>query len=273
MPEGGCYIGGFYMIKKLAGLLNRKKNSDDEDEFIKSIDPQMLPKHIAIIMDGNGRWAQRRGMPRSFGHKAGVESLRNVVKLCSELDIKVLTCYAFSTENWKRPKDEVSFLMDLLVEYLEKEIDELHKNNVKVNAIGCISDLPQQAQDALSRSFEKTKNNTGLILNLALNYGGRKELTDAFLQIAGKLKRNELAIEDIDEKVISQSLYTAGMPDPDLLIRPAGDARISNFLLWQLAYTEFWLSNIMWPDFKRIHILQALLDYQLRDRRFGGLNK
>lgn len=261
------------MIKKLTDLLNRPKVASEEESLLQTINPDRIPQHIAVIMDGNGRWAKKRGMPRSLGHRAGVESLRNIVKLCSELEVKVLTCYAFSTENWKRPRDEVSFLMDLLVEYLEKELEELHQNNVQVRAIGCLDELPVLAQKALDRSFSKTKDNSGLILNLALNYGGRKELTDAVLRIAKQIKNNEIDIENINENLINQNLYTAGLPDPDLLIRPSGDFRISNFLLWQLAYTEFWLSNVMWPDFKRIHLLQAILDYQRRERRFGGINK
>lgn len=261
------------MFGKITGMFNRQKGTDDEKELLQAIDRSKLPNHIAIIMDGNGRWAQRRGMPRSLGHRAGVESLRNVVKLCSELGVKVLTCYAFSTENWKRPQDEVSYLMDLLVEYLLKEVDELHKEHVRVNAIGRLGELPRQAQEALKTAIEKTADNTGLVLNLALNYGGRSEITDAVIKIAVSLKDKQLQIEDINENVIQQHLYTSGMPDPELLIRPSGDSRISNFLLWQLAYTEFWLTHVMWPDFKRIHLLQAILDYQRRERRFGGIIK
>lgn len=261
------------MLKKITGLLNRQKVTEDENTLLQSIDRHRLPNHIAIIMDGNGRWALKRGLPRSLGHRAGVESLRNIVQLCSELGVKVLTCYAFSTENWKRPKDEVSFLMDLLVEYLDKEIEELHSKQVKINAIGHLSELPQPAQDALTRAFRKTENNAGLILNLALNYGGRTELIDAMVAIAGLVKNNRLDLSEINESVVKEHLYTAGMPDPDLLIRPSGDFRISNFLLWQLAYTEFWLSEVMWPDFKKIHLLQAILDFQRRERRFGGLIK
>ncbi|SHK65370.1 isoprenyl transferase [Desulforamulus aeronauticus] len=261
------------MFEKITGLFNRQKGIDDENKLLQAIDRNKLPNHIAIIMDGNGRWAQRRGLPRSLGHRAGVESLRNVVKLCSELGVKVLTCYAFSTENWKRPEDEVSYLMDLLVEYLRKEVDELHSQQVKINAIGRLEELPHQAQEALKAAFRKTANNTGLVLNLALNYGGRSEITDAVLHIAKALDDKQLEIKDINEKLIQQYLYTSGMPDPELLIRPSGDARISNFLLWQLAYTEFWLTPVMWPDFKRNHLLQAILDFQRRERRFGGIIK
>ncbi|GAB6157604.1 isoprenyl transferase [Desulfotomaculum varum] len=261
------------MFKRITGLFNRHQSPEDENQLLQSLDRTRLPHHIAIIMDGNGRWAQRRGMPRSLGHRAGVESLRNIVQLCSELGIRVLTCYAFSTENWKRPVEEVNFLMNLLVEYLHKELDELHSKNVRINAIGRLSELPQRAREALENACRTTANNSGLLLNLALNYGGRKEITDAVLKIAQQVKENKIDVKDINEKLISKHLYTAGMPDPDLLVRPSGDYRISNFLLWQLAYTEFWLSDVMWPDFKRIHLLQAILAYQRRERRFGGLNK
>ncbi|CCO09440.1 isoprenyl transferase [Desulforamulus hydrothermalis] len=261
------------MFKKITGLFNRYQSPEDENRLLQSLDRTRLPHHIAIIMDGNGRWAQRRGMPRSLGHRAGVESLRNIVQLCSELGIQVLTCYAFSTENWKRPVEEVNFLMNLLVEYLHKELDELHGKNVRINAIGRLSELPQGAREALENACRTTAGNSGLILNLALNYGGRKEITDAVIKIAQQVKENKIDVKDIDEKLISEHLYTAGLPDPDLLVRPSGDYRISNFLLWQLAYTEFWLSDVMWPDFRRIHLIQAILAYQSRERRFGGLIK
>lgn len=261
------------MFKKITDLLNRNRFSENEESLLQSIDRNRLPNHIAIIMDGNGRWAQRRSMPRSFGHKAGVESLRSMVKLCSELGVKVLTCYAFSTENWKRPQDEVNMLMDLLVEYLEKELRELHNNNVKINAIGQLQELPKAPQEAVARAIKHTENNQGLILNLALSYGGRKEITDAVVKIAAMVKEEQIQVSDINEQLIGRHLYTAGMPDPDLLVRPSGDFRISNFLLWQLAYTEFWLSDVMWPDFRREHLLKAIIDYQGRERRFGGLKK
>ncbi|WP_459909791.1 isoprenyl transferase [Desulfotomaculum defluvii] len=260
------------MLRKITALFNRKRMAD-ENMLLQTIDRNNIPNHIAIIMDGNGRWAKRRGMPRSLGHRAGVESLRNIVKLSSEIGVRYLTCYAFSTENWKRPRDEVSYLMDLLVEYLEKEVEELHKNNVRVNAIGCLEELPQKAQDALSKAFRKTENNPGLTLNLALNYGGRREITDAVKKIASMVDQGQIKCEEINDDLINQSLYTFGMPDPELLIRPSGDCRISNFLLWQLAYTEFWLSDVMWPDFQRLHLLQAIISYQQRERRFGGLIK
>ncbi|HHW44583.1 MAG: isoprenyl transferase [Thermoanaerobacteraceae bacterium] len=235
------------------------------------LDLHRLPRHVAIIMDGNGRWAQRRGLPRTYGHRAGVESLREVVRACAELGIGYLTVYAFSTENWKRPRDEVDILMNLLVEYLHREIDELCANDIRIHPIGRLQELPVSAREALEAACLRTRNNHRLVLNLALNYGGRTELVDAVRTIAQKVARGVLSPGDIDESTIDGHLYTAGQPDPDLLIRPAGDYRVSNFLLWQLSYTEFWMTTVMWPDFRRVHLLQALVDYQRRERRFGGL--
>ncbi|HWI54159.1 MAG TPA: isoprenyl transferase [Desulfobacteria bacterium] len=237
----------------------------------KSLDMSKLPVHIAIIMDGNGRWATRRGLPRAMGHRSGVESLRDIVKACSSLGIGYLTVYAFSTENWKRPTEEVNILMDLLVEYLKKELEELHRSNVRIRAIGCTGDLPDKARQALADAQISTENNTGLTLNLALNYGGRNEITEAVRLIGTDIASGRLSPESINEEVISGYLYTAGIPDPDLMIRPSGELRISNFLLWQAAYSEFWYSPVLWPDFRRIHLLEAIVDYQSRQRRFGGL--
>lgn len=258
----------FWRRKDMEGCPEAKVN-----DLIKILDKNRLPNHIAIIMDGNGRWAMRRGLTRSFGHRAGVESLRDIVRICSELGIGYLTLYAFSTENWKRPREEIGILMDLLVEYFYKEIDELCQNKVRVHPIGRLAELPVSVREAIDMAVRRTRDNKGLTMNLAFNYGGRNEIVDAVRAIAVKLAGGGLSIEQIGEKVISDHLYTAGQPDPDLLIRPSGDLRISNFLLWQLAYTEFWFSSVMWPDFRRIHILQALVDYQQRERRFGGLNK
>jgi undecaprenyl diphosphate synthase len=242
-----------------------------EKELKKNLDYSRLPRHIAIIMDGNGRWAVQKGLPRAAGHRAGVESLRETVELCVELKIKVLTVYAFSTENWKRPQEEVDILMGLLVEYIYKEMKELHENNVRINPIGRISELPVSAQAALNAAISKTSNNSGLVLNIALNYGGRVELVDAVREMAQKVKEGKLAPQSINEETISQHLYTREVPDPDLLVRPSGDFRVSNFLLWQLAYTEFWLTPVMWPDFNKVTLLEAILDFQRRERRFGGL--
>jgi undecaprenyl diphosphate synthase len=250
----------------------KNKNTEAEwEQLYKSLDNANLPVHVAIIMDGNGRWATRRGLPRALGHRAGVESLREIVKACSFLGIKFLTVYAFSTENWKRPVAEVNVLMDLLVEYLKKEIEELHENNVKVHAIGNIGELPEKARKALRDAQEHTGNNMGLVLNLALNYGGRKEIVEAVRRIGSDVFADRLKPDDIDEKIISHYLYTSGMPDPDLLIRPSGEQRISNFLLWQVAYAEFWYSPVLWPDFRKSHLLAAIVDYQNRQRRFGGI--
>ncbi len=262
------------MVRKWFSLWrvrNNKSSLEKVEELYNSLDMGKLPTHIAIIMDGNGRWATRRGLPRAMGHRAGVESLREIVKTCSSLGIGYLTVYAFSTENWKRPAIEVNILMDLLVEYLNKEIEDLHENNVRVRAIGRINELPEKARGALNQAEKRTEDNEGLILNLALNYGGRNEITAAVKQMACDVAVGKLNPDDIDENIISNYLYTAGMPDPDLLIRPSGEQRISNFLLWQAAYSEFWYSPVLWPDFRKEHLLEAVVDYQNRQRRFGGL--
>lgn len=263
------------MLDRIVGFWRKKESKEhagaEVRRLLQKIDLNRLPVHVAIIMDGNGRWAMQRGLPRAFGHRAGVESLRDIVKACSELRIKVLTVYAFSTENWKRPQEEVNVLMDLLVEYLNNEIEELCKNGVRINPIGRLKDLPGSALEALRMATERSRNNQGLVLNVALNYGGRAEIVDAVRTIASEVKNGALSIEQIDSNIISKHLYTAGQPEPDLLIRPSGDFRISNFLLWQLAYTEFWLTPVLWPDFRRVHLLKAIVEYQRRERRFGGL--
>lgn len=230
-----------------------------------------LPRHLAIIMDGNGRWALKRGLPRVVGHRAGVETLREIVKACLEWGIEILTVYAFSTENWKRPQEEVETLMELLVEYLQKETDELNRQGIKIGAIGRLYELPEKAQRELMRARELTAKNQKLLLNLALNYGGRAELVDACCAVVQDVLRGKLKVDDIDEGVLSSYLYTAGLPDPDLLIRTAGEMRFSNFLLWQSAYTELWITPVLWPDFRREDLLAALHDYARRERRFGGL--
>ncbi|MEW9093906.1 MAG: isoprenyl transferase [Clostridiaceae bacterium] len=235
------------------------------------IDMNNIPKHIGIIMDGNGRWAKEKKLPRSMGHKAGVETLREIVKESNKIGVKYLTVYAFSTENWKRPTEEINALMKLLVEYLNKEIDELHRNNVIVNSIGDINKLPKVCIDQLNAAYTKTKNNNGLTLNLALNYGGRDDILKGMQLLFKDVQRGKIRIENIDENIFSRYLYTNGMPDPDLIIRPSGEQRLSNFLIWQCAYSEFWYSNIKWPDFKVKHLHKAIYDYQNRDRRFGGV--
>ncbi len=241
-----------------------------EDNLEAALDKACLPRHIAVIMDGNGRWAACRGLPRAAGHRAGAEALRGIVRKTAALGIPYLTAYAFSTENWKRPVDEVSELWRLLTEYISKEIDELDSNGVRLLAIGCLEELPPAAYSALQAGVERTRGNERLNLILAINYGGRREITDAVRAIARRVQTGELQVEEIDEKVVADHLYTRGVPDPDLLIRPAGEFRVSNFLLWQMAYTEFWVSPVLWPDFKPTHLLQALVDFQQRERRFGG---
>jgi undecaprenyl diphosphate synthase len=250
--------------------LRKKRSIDYKKQY--NIDYNKLPKHIAIIMDGNGRWAKKRGLPRASGHRAGVEALREAIKTSSDIGIKVLTLYAFSTENWKRPKKEVDALMNLLVEYLNKEIDELHKNNVKINTIGNIDILPEKPKIAVYDAINLTKNNSGLIVNIALNYGGRDELIHAIKEIILDTQNGKVQLDDIDDNKVKTYLYTSNLPDPDLLIRPSGELRISNFLLWQLAYTEFWFTNILWPDFKKEHLFEAIESYQSRERRYGGVS-
>lgn len=253
----------------------RPKCNNDSSPAVKEkneylIDQNRIPKHIAIIMDGNGRWAQQRGMPRTFGHRAGVEALRDTVKACSELGVRILTVYAFSTENWKRP-EEVNTLMNLLIEYLQKEIDDLHAQRVQVRFIGETDSLSAAVQKEIIHARKITDKNNGLLLNIAVNYGGRREIIHAVKQGYQDIASGKITLAEIDERLFSGYLYTAGLADPDLLIRPGGDYRISNYLLWQLAYTEFWFSDVLWPDFSRKDLLRAIYDYQCRDRRFGGL--
>lgn len=250
-------------------IFKTNKDKNKREELV--LDKDNMPRHIAIIMDGNGRWAKRRKLPRTMGHKAGVETIRKVIKETHILGIKYLTLYAFSTENWKRPKDEVSALMKLLVEYLRSELQELNKNGVVIKILGDINMLPKDAQSEVKEAMEITKNNTGVVLNIAFNYGGRDEIIRAVKLVSNDVKSGKLSIEDIDEKTLEKYLYTNGTPDPDLIIRPSGEQRISNFLLWQCAYSEFWYSNVCWPDFKEEHLHEAIYDYQHRDRRYGGV--
>lgn len=228
-----------------------------------------IPTHIAIIMDGNGRWAKRRGLPRIAGHHEGVNAVRDVVEACGQLGVKYLTLYAFSTENWKRPVDEVSMLMRLLLKALRDERDRLHQNDVQLKAIGDIAALPQDVQDELLDAIELMKHNSGLTLILALSYSGRWDIARAMKRIVEDLRSGVLSQDQISEKLISQYLSTRDFPDPDLLIRTSGEHRISNFLLWQLAYSEIVISNVFWPDFRRKHLYEAVSDFQQRERRFG----
>jgi undecaprenyl diphosphate synthase len=222
-------------------------------------------------MDGNGRWATRRGLPRSAGHRAGVEALRRVVEACPHLGIEILTTYAFSTENWKRSKDEVDFLMLLLVEYCRRETESLNRNGVRIKGIGRIDELPTLQREEIRRAEELTRSNTRLQLNLAVNYGGQAELVDAIRSMAKEVQTGVLKPDEIDEATVSRHLYTAGIPDPDLVVRTAGEMRLSNFLLWQASYSEIWVTDVTWPDFGREHLEMAIADYQRRERRFGAV--
>lgn len=236
---------------------------------MKEIDKEKLPFHIAIIMDGNGRWAKKRNLNRISGHIKGVDAVREVVIACRELGIRVLTLYAFSMENWQRPEEEVKALMGLLKEYLIKERDEMVKNNIRLSAIGRLEDLPPDVLSTLRESIQKTKGCDGMILNLALSYGGRSEILHAVQGILFDVKKGKLREEEIDLSTFRNYLWTCGLPDPDLLIRTSGEFRISNFLLYQIAYTELYLTETLWPDFNREELLKAIADYQSRERRFG----
>ena len=233
------------------------------------VDKDKLPRHIAIIMDGNGRWARRRGLPKNFGHRAGIKTVEKIIKACSELGIEVLTLYAFSLENWQRPRKEVDALMRLLDNFLVKKADEFNKNNIRLIGIGEKERLPLFIQEKLERAIEATKRNTGLTLNLALSYSGRSEIVNAARRIASLVKEGRLRLSEIDEQLFSRYLYTANLPEPDLLIRTSGEMRISNFLLWQISYTELYISPKLWPGFTKKDLLIAIRDFQNRERRFG----
>src|SRR5579875_725481 len=253
-------------------LLQVLSPADREWPIATRLDPKRLPAHIAIIMDGNGRWARQRNVPRIMGHKAGVDPVRTVVETCARLGLEALTLYAFSVENWKRPRHEIEGLWRLLRFYLRRELPNLMKNDVQLVAIGRLESLPAPVQAELQSVMEKTSQNRGMRLNLAINYGGRTELVDAVNSMIenARLEGNLDALE-ITEEGISEHLYTAGLKDPDLLIRTSGEMRISNFLLWQIAYAELYVTETLWPDFTRTELLQAILEYQNRERRFGGL--
>jgi undecaprenyl diphosphate synthase len=247
-----------------------ESNSRDE-ALLTAIDWSRLPRHVAIIMDGNGRWAAQRGQARILGHRAGVEAVRAAVDTGARLGIGALTLYAFSTENWKRPRLEVDALMRMLRRYLRLELDEIGRQNIRFQAIGRIEALAKNVREEISRASEKTAANTGMVLSVALNYGGRAEIVDACRAATEKLVAAGGSPKDLTEEMIEHELYTAGLPDLDLLIRTSGEMRISNFLLWQNAYSEIYVTNTFWPDFRRPHMLEAIVDFQNRDRRFGGL--
>ena len=240
-------------------------------ELINQIDKNNIPKHVAIIMDGNGRWAKKRFLPRSAGHHEGMKRVIEIVETAEKLDIKYLSLYAFSTENWKRPQEEIDNLMKLLIQYIKTELDRIHKNNVKIQTMGDISKLPRASREEVERAIKTTKDNDKMILNIGLNYGGRDEIIWGIKNILEDIKMGNIKEEEIDENLFSDYLYTKGLPDPDLLIRPSGELRLSNFMLYQIAYTEFWFSDILWPDFKEEDFYRAIIDYQKRNRRFGGI--
>jgi len=240
-----------------------------ESNLLAQIDLDRLPQHIAVIMDGNGRWAKRRRLPRIAGHRAGISAVRQAVEACARLGVPCLTLYAFSVENWKRPHTEIKLLMNLLREYLKKEISELNRQNIRLGVIGRTRELPKPVLQDLENALDGTHRNTGLRLTLALNYGARTELVDAVREIlANAVEKGEAPV---DEAMLSAHLYTRDLPDPDLLIRTSGELRVSNFLLWQIAYAELWVTEILWPDFKQKDLFQAIIDYQKRERRYGGL--
>jgi undecaprenyl diphosphate synthase len=248
-----------------------KKETVEADITKEGLKQGLIPKHVAVIMDGNGRWAKQRGLPRVAGHHSGMKAVKRVTIAADELGVEVLTMYAFSTENWKRPQDEVDFLMRLPQEFLAIELDELVEKNVRVRMTGFKEGLPSHTVQALEEAERRTRNNTGLILNFALNYGSRSEMVNAMQDLARNVQSGKLSVEDITEEVFSSSLLTSGLPDPDLLIRTSGELRLSNFMLWQLAYTEMYFSPLYWPDFSERHLYEAVFEYQRRSRRYGGL--
>ncbi len=230
-----------------------------------------LPQHLGIIMDGNGRWAKKRGLPRTAGHKAGVETFRRISRYCSDIGIKYLTVYAFSTENWSRPEDEVAALMKYFKSYLEEALRDFADDTISIRFLGDMSRFSPELQELMRKNEAMSASHEGMVLNMAMNYGGRAELVHAFKEISKKISAGELSADDIDERLISDYLYTKGQPDPDLIIRPSGEYRTSNFLLWQSAYTEYYIDDVLWPDYTSEHLNKALLEYSKRNRRFGGV--
>lgn len=253
------------MALNLRGLFKKKHSAQAETGT------RNIPRHVAVIMDGNGRWAAHRGLPRTAGHHAGMGALRRTIRHANELGIQILTVYAFSTENWGRPRPEVEFLMRLPRDFLKSDLPELIEKNIKLAMIGAVDGLPLHTRRAIEDALRATAQNTGMILCFALNYGSRAEIVQAVRQIARHAAAGALDTHGIDEHTISSHLYTAGLPDPDLLIRPSGEIRLSNFLLWQLAYAELWFTDVYWPDFDRVHLVEAIEAYRNRDRRFGGI--
>ncbi|MGQ9798965.1 MAG: isoprenyl transferase [Ignavibacterium sp.] len=253
--------------------MSKKKSASDEklqQELKKSGE---IPKHIAIIMDGNGRWAKKRGLPRVAGHKRGVDTVKDIVEACAELGVKYLTLYTFSTENWKRPKDEVSTLMRLLLNSLKDRVDELSENDIRLTTIGDTDALPYEVQKQLKADIERTKNNKKMVLNLALSYSGRWEILEAVKKISRAVEKGDIKADEINEQLFSKFLTTKDLPDPDLVIRTSGEFRVSNFLLWQIAYSEFVITDIYWPDFNRHHLYESIRAFQKRERRFGKVSE
>jgi len=249
------------------GKIIDKKNND----LSKKIDKQKVPEHVAIIMDGNGRWATKKGLPRSYGHKRGVSVLKEILKLSKKLGCKVLTVYAFSTENWTRPRKEVDFIINLFNEVLINEIEEIHEESTKIKFIGDLSPFPETLKKIISNSESLTKNNNKFLLNVCVNYGGRQEIVKVAKELALKSSSGEIIPSEVNEELFNSELLTRGIKDPELLIRTSGEKRISNFLLWQLAYSEIYISDVLWPDFNEFEFLKAIIDYQSRNRRFGGI--
>ena len=249
------------------GEIIYKKNTD----LSKRIDKQKVPEHVAIIMDGNGRWATKKGLPRSFGHNKGVSVLKEILKTSKNLGCKVLTVYAFSTENWTRPTKEVDFLINLFREVLRNEIEKIHQESIKIKFIGDLSPFPEDLKQLIYSSESLTKNNNSFLLNVCANYGGRQEIVKVAKELALKSSSGEIKPSDVDEELFNSELLTRGIKDPELLIRTSGEKRISNFLLWQLAYSEIYISDVLWPDFNEFEFLKAIIDYQSRNRRFGGI--
>jgi len=256
------------MLKDFSNVV--KPGSADQ-KLLAAIEWERLPRHVAIIMDGNGRWAARRGQPRIAGHRAGVEAVRASVDTGARLGLGALTLYAFSTENWKRPRYEVDALMRMLRKYLRIELDEIQRQNIRFQTIGRTEALTPRVREEIARASEQTASNSGMVLSVALNYGGRAEIVDASRAAVRKLEAAGKSVDDLDEVAIAQELYTSNLPELDLLVRTSGEMRISNFLLWQMAYAEIHVTDTLWPDFRRLHLLQAIADYQQRSRRFGGL--
>ncbi len=246
--------------------------TSEEAKLLEKLDLTRLPRHVAVIMDGNGRWAQKRHLPRIAGHRSGTQSARTTIETCARLKIEALTLYAFSVENWRRPKTEIDFLMQLLREYLKKEMPLLQKNEIRMRFLGRIDELPAGVQKDVREAMEKTAGNKGMVLCVALNYGGRAEIVDAMNAILADRNRHG-APDKVTEEQLSQHLYTEGLPDPDLLIRTSGEMRVSNFLLWQIAYAEIFVTETLWPDFNRARLLEALVEFQKRERRYGGIRE